>query len=115
MRKPCQVMTTSPGRSASQATPSDSAPTTMRKRTTRIIAGRLAERRERVGGDLPARRNGRLARLRLLDPVGGERFCRVRQCGDIGERRGDVGVRGVDVDPRDDRRRIVARPAHRPA
>ena len=35
MRSPCQTMTTSPGRSASQATPSDNAPTTMRKRTTR--------------------------------------------------------------------------------
>ena len=38
MRQPCQVTTTSPGRSASQTTPSDSAPTTMRKKTTRIIA-----------------------------------------------------------------------------
>ena len=39
MRRPCQVTTTSPGRSASQAAPSASAPTTMRKKTTRIIAG----------------------------------------------------------------------------
>ena len=39
MRRPCQTITTSPGRSASQATPNDSAATTRRKRTARIIGG----------------------------------------------------------------------------
>ena len=37
MRRPCHTITTSPGRSAIQATASDSAPTAMRKETTRII------------------------------------------------------------------------------
>ena len=38
MCMPCQVTTTSPGRSASHAAPSASRPTRMRKMTTRIIA-----------------------------------------------------------------------------
>ena len=49
-----------------------------------------------------------VARVRLLHPGFGQRLGGWRQAGDVGERRGDVGVRGVGIEPRDDRRRIVA-------
>jgi len=38
IRQPCQVTITSPGRSASQATPSARMPTAIRKVMTRVIA-----------------------------------------------------------------------------
>ena len=112
MRQPCQVTTTSPGRSASQATPSDSAPTTIEEidDADHCVWARLAERRQRIGGDAPARRNGRVARLGFLDPRFGQRFLPLRGKRAISASAAAMSTtRGVGIDPRDDRRRVVAR------
>ena len=71
--KPCHVMATSPGRSASHVRPTAKTPTTTRNSTTRIIAGsdswgEGAERLQRMGGELSGRVEGGLARPRRADP-----------------------------------------------
>src|SRR5581483_4347870 len=83
MRQPNHWIVTSPGRSASHATPNASTPTRARKTTIRIIGSRsswrgFAERPQRIAFELAACRQCRVARLRALDPIvpGGARLGR---------------------------------------
>ncbi len=121
MRRPCQV-TTDVARPIGEPgdTERQRADNNQKENDADHCAAGLLKRRERVGGNLSACGDCRVARLRLLDPVGGGGLCRIRQCGDVVEGRGDIVTRGVERDAGDDRRRIVAnrridrRDAHKP-
>ena len=118
MRQPCQVMATSPGRSANQTAPNgqerdddeidDDAD---HRGLASLLAGsftcRAPPARRRRGAGSPRRRPARASAC--LIQASRRRAHVGRQLGQLGERAGEIGVRGLDLDARDDRARIGAR------
>src|SRR5262249_1123158 len=102
MRSPCQVMATSPGRSASHTAPNPSAPTIMRYKTTRILPS-LCRPAEPVGGKSTGRGECGAARLRLFDPSFGRRSRGRGKLRQLGKRAGNIALRRLHLDARNDR------------
>ena len=103
MRTPCQVTTTSPGTSASQADAERQRADHDQKMTTRIIARPACRAPRARRRRCAARGDRRFARLRFLGPAGDERLARDRAARRSRQRRGNVAARGIDIDPRDHR------------
>src|SRR5674536_109586 len=102
-------MTTSPGRSATQAKPAASTATASRNRISRIIApSPWPERARRIGGVLTGGRERGLARFGPFNPALRRRARDVGELAEIGERGRNVGLGRVDFEARQHRGSIVA-------